>query len=177
MERRPSATMRGMDAKLESNSTRELTFFAASDPDAIATEQSASLSASTSLTPSPVIATVCPAALSALTRVSFWSGRTRPNTVYFVAASRTSSSVVRVDMSMMSSHFSSPARFATARTVEGLSPEMILTATPCSRKKRRVSGASSRILSVMKTNPSNDTSSGNLSSSNGAFDETSASTR
>ena len=58
MERLPSATTLGIEEKLLSKSTSELTFFAASEPDAIATEQSASFSASTSFTPSPVIATV-----------------------------------------------------------------------------------------------------------------------
>ena len=51
---------------------------------------SASLSASTSLTPSPVIATVCPRDCSACTMARFWSGRTRPNVVY---SSRVSASL------------------------------------------------------------------------------------
>ena len=81
MTRRPSATTLGMEAKLESSSTMWLTWLAASLPEAMAMEQSASLSASTSFTPSPVIATVCPRALSARTKRRFWSGVTRPNTV------------------------------------------------------------------------------------------------
>ena len=56
--RRPSATTAGMDAKFESISTIFATCRAASLPEAIAIEQSASFSASTSFTPSPVIATV-----------------------------------------------------------------------------------------------------------------------
>ena len=62
----PSNTTAGMDAKLE--------FF----------------SASTSLTPSPVIATVLPDCLSDLTRMDFCSGDTRPKTVYLSAISAVS---------------------------------------------------------------------------------------
>ena len=62
MVRLPSATTFGIDAKLEFSNTSCDTFLAASLPEAIATLQSASLSARTSLTPSPVIATVCPLA-------------------------------------------------------------------------------------------------------------------
>ena len=80
MERRPSCTTRGMEAKLESSSTSWETVRAASLPDAIAMLQSASFRANTSLTPSPVMATVCPWALSALTKESFCWGVTRPNT-------------------------------------------------------------------------------------------------
>ena len=71
MERLPSATTFGIDAKLLSRSTRLLTFFAASEPEAIAIEQSDSFNASTSLTPSPVIATVCPFAFRAFTSNNF----------------------------------------------------------------------------------------------------------
>ena len=49
---------------------------------------------------------------------------------HFSAASMTSSSVFSVDISMILSQSESPARFATARTVTGLSPEIILTVTP-----------------------------------------------
>ena len=50
--------------------------------EAIATLQSASLSASTSFTPSPVMATVFLCSFSACTSIRFWLGVTRPNTVY-----------------------------------------------------------------------------------------------
>ena len=56
--RLPSATTDGMQAKLESSRTRSETLAAASLPDAMAILQSASFSASTSFTPSPVMATV-----------------------------------------------------------------------------------------------------------------------
>ena len=63
--RLPSMTTAGREEKLESINTSCETCRAASLPAAMAIEQSASLSASTSLTPSPTMATVCPCALSA----------------------------------------------------------------------------------------------------------------
>ena len=80
MERRPSATTAGMEAKSLSTSTISATLRAASEPAAMATEQSASLSARTSLTPSPVMATVCPRRFKATTSSRFCWGVTRPNT-------------------------------------------------------------------------------------------------
>ena len=59
----PSRTTSGIFEKSESKSTICAALLAASLPDAIATLQSAHLSARTSLTPSPVIATTLPAAL------------------------------------------------------------------------------------------------------------------
>ena len=56
-------------------------FLAASLPCAIAIEQSASLRAMTSLTPSPVIAVMCPLRFSAAIMFFFCIGVTRPNTV------------------------------------------------------------------------------------------------
>ncbi len=55
--RLPSDTTLGILAKLESIKTKCDTLRAASEPDAIAIEVSASLNAKISLTPSPVIAT------------------------------------------------------------------------------------------------------------------------
>ena len=80
MERRPSATTDGMWAKSLSTSTTSATLRAASEPEAMATEQSASRRARTSFTPSPVIATVWPAARKACTSSRFCCGVTRPNT-------------------------------------------------------------------------------------------------
>ena len=79
--RRPSSTTSGMRAKSESSSTTCAACAAASLPDAIATEQSASFIARMSLTPSPVMATVCPAACMARTSFCFCAGVTRPKTV------------------------------------------------------------------------------------------------
>ena len=59
--RRPSSTTSGIRAKSDSSSTTCALCAAASLPDAIATLQSASFIARMSFTPSPVMATVCPA--------------------------------------------------------------------------------------------------------------------
>ena len=80
MERRPSATTLGMLAKSLSTSTSWATLRAASEPAAMATEQSACLRASVSFTPSPVMATTWPCSCSAMTNCFFCSGFTRPNT-------------------------------------------------------------------------------------------------
>ena len=82
MTRRPSATTLGMAAKSLSSSTSWATWQAASAPEAMATPQSASFNASTSFTPSPVMATVWPWLWRARTIFRFWLGTTRPNTVY-----------------------------------------------------------------------------------------------
>lgn len=129
--RRPSAITAGSGSKAESINTRFATFRAASLPPAIAMLQSDSLSASTSLTPSPVIATVCPLDLRASTSDFFISGVTRPNTVYFPAALMTSASVLSVEQSMYFSHPCTPTVFAMPATVCGLSPEIILMSTSC----------------------------------------------
>ena len=97
--RRPSATTDGMVEKSDSSKTNWETCAAASQPDAMATEQSASFRASTSLTPSPVMPTVCPALRNARTSSRFCSGVTRPNTVYCSAADRRASSVSNVEAS------------------------------------------------------------------------------
>ena len=149
--RLPSNTTDGIHAKLDSNNTTCAAWHAASLPDAIATLQSASLSASTSLTPSPVMATVFPWSFNAWTNWRFCPGVTRPNTVYFAIAFAISSSVWSVVASTYSSAFTIPASFATSDTVSGLSPEITLTSTPCSAKYANVSGASLRIGFARRT--------------------------
>ncbi len=91
MTRRPSATTSGMEEKSEFISTRSEIWAATSLPEAIAMEQSASLRASTSLTPSPVMATVCPAFCRAWMSSFFWLGFTLPKTLYSWQAASTSS--------------------------------------------------------------------------------------
>lgn len=76
----------GIAAKSELRSTNLAARHAASLPEAMAIPQSASLRASTSFTPSPVMATVCPARWRARTSFRFWFGVTRPKTVYSRAA-------------------------------------------------------------------------------------------
>ena len=69
--RRPSATTPGSVANVPSSSTSSATGLVAGAPEPMAMPRSASLSASTSLTPSPVIATVCPRACIARTIACF----------------------------------------------------------------------------------------------------------
>ena len=91
MTRGPRRPRDGIAEKFESISTSWATPRVASLPDAIATPQLASFSASTSLTPSPVIATMWPRDCSAPTIDRFWCGVTRPNTVLASTASANSS--------------------------------------------------------------------------------------
>ena len=126
--RLPSKTTRGIDEKLLSKSTIWLTFLAASLPEATLTAQSASFMARISLTPSPVMATVFPSALMALTRIAFCSGVTRPNTVYLLATEITSFSF-NPSKEIYFSALETPTLFATSETVTGLSPEITLMAT------------------------------------------------
>ena len=97
-------------------------------------EQSASRSASTSFTPSPVMATVCPTRFMAATSFFFWSGVARPKTVMSSAAFASSASVLSVRASTNFSASGIPARRATSETVRGLSPEMTFVRTPCCAK-------------------------------------------
>ena len=90
--RLPSATTYGRVAKLSSSSTILAAARVAPLPDPIATPRSARVSASTSLMPSPVIATVWPRDWSAVTKICFWRGLTRPNTELPSSASATAAS-------------------------------------------------------------------------------------
>ena len=97
---------------------------------------SASLSASASLTPSPVIATTWPATCSAPTIARFWCGVTRPNTE---CVSSTSASASRSSGSSRASTASLGAGQpdATRRpppTVAGCRPRSPSASTPWSRK-------------------------------------------
>ncbi|SHS72396.1 Uncharacterised protein [Mycobacteroides abscessus subsp. abscessus] len=115
-------------ANLLSNSTICATAREAELPAPIATPISASLRASTSLTPSPVIATVCPCDCSALTIARFWSGRTRPKVV--ASASVAASLSVSVGSVRASTAAPvSPSVWATALTDTALSPEITLIET------------------------------------------------
>ena len=145
MTRRPSATTPGSAAKSESSSTSCATWLAACAPDAIAMPQSASFNASTSFTPSPVMATVWPFACKAWTSWRFCSGVTRPKTVHFSAASASAASLCSVAASTQCSAPAMPALAATWLTACGSSPEMTLIFTPCFAKKRNVLGALSRM--------------------------------
>ena len=134
MERRPSATTSGMWLKSLSASTISDTLRAAAEPEAIETEQSASRSASTSFTPSPVMATVRPSRCRAQTSSRFCCGVTRPKTRYFAAASSSFCGVSSVEASTMRSARGTPASRAMAETVRGSSPEITRSSTPWSMK-------------------------------------------
>ncbi len=167
--RRPSATTPGIVENLPSSSTSCATARVAGAPDPIATPMSASFNASASLTPSPVMATVCPRACSAFTMSCFWCGVTRPNTECCSSVSPSSSrSSGSSRASNGRSAFGMPTRAATAPTVWGLSPEMTFNATPCCAKYARVSAASGRTCSSSSTRAAGCISGGRLSPSSGA---------
>ena len=139
--RRPSPTTEGSASNVESSSTSCATARVAELPEPIATPMSASFSASTSFTPSPVIATTCPRDRSASTIARFCCGVTRPK---IACVSSTSASSSPPSGSAFASNGASapgrPTRRATAATVSGWSPLMTLTSTPCSgevRERRR----------------------------------------
>ena len=136
--RLPSSTTFGIFEKSLSKSTTCETWHAASLPEDIATLQSASLSARTSFTPSPVIATVFPISFSRFTILRFISGVTRPKTVYLLSASISSLSSVIFEASIKSFAPSIPACNAILETVIGLSPEITLILTPSSLKYSNV---------------------------------------
>ena len=134
ISRLPSATTLGMAAKSDFSSTNWDTWLAAWEPEAMAMPQSASFRASTSLTPSPVMATVWPSFFRARISRFLLSGVTRPKTMYSRAARAKSASVFKVVVSMYRSAPSMPARRATSETVTGLSPEMTRMETPSRAK-------------------------------------------
>lgn len=127
--RRPSASIGPMAAKVPSSSTTRATERLAWLPDPIAMPRSACLRACTSLTPSPHIATTCPAACSALTAASFCSGRTRPRT-FADASTAPISSPRRAEASRGGPPAGIPARPAIAATARGASPDSTLIVIP-----------------------------------------------
>ena len=76
--RRPSATTAGRELKSPSIRTSWAACSVASAPPAMAMEQSEAFSEGMSLTPSPVMATLCPAAFRASTKICFRAGVRRP---------------------------------------------------------------------------------------------------
>ncbi len=135
MTRRPSATTDGRVEKLLFSSTICATARVASEPEPMLTPMSASLRASTSLTPSPVMATVWPWDCRAPTMSRFCCGDTRPKTEL---ASRTfaipACSAGSPRASTVFSAPGSPSLPATAPTETALSPEMTFALTSWSSK-------------------------------------------
>jgi hypothetical protein len=143
--RRPSATTAGRSANRPSSRTMRATALLAALPLPMAIPRSATFSARTSFTPSPVIATVWPRACNAHTRARFCSGVTLPKTAWLSATSASASpSSGRRRASYGCSAPASPSLPAMAPTVRALSPEMTLTVTPCSANHRSVAAASGR---------------------------------
>ena len=133
MTRRPSATTRGREAKSASSRVSCAACFAASEPPAMAMEQSAVLRAGMSFTPSPVMATEWPFSCRRVTSRRLRSGVTRPKTTVSSQAARSSSSVARETSSAFPVP-ATPARFASAATVRGSSPLISFTVTSCPAK-------------------------------------------
>ena len=146
--RLPSSTTAGNLAKLESSKIICEMFLAASAPLAIAIEQSERFKAKISLTPSPVMATVLPASFRAITKTSFCSGVTLPNTVYCKAIFLTSSKDIPSNETYLSA-LAIPASDAIADTVLALSPEITLISTPLFLNQANVSAASSLMWSLI----------------------------
>uniref|UniRef100_A0A0S6Z131 Uncharacterized protein n=1 Tax=Mizugakiibacter sediminis TaxID=1475481 RepID=A0A0S6Z131_9GAMM len=119
--RRPSRTVRTIEPKSSSSSTRSAASRATSVPRRpIATPMCAAFSAGASLTPSPVIATTSPFAFSASTMRSFCSGMMRANTPHSRMRATSSKSSIRSNSSpVMVCVASMPASAAIARAVAG----------------------------------------------------------
>ncbi len=175
--RRPSATTPGRVANLPSSNTSCATDRVAAAPDPMATPMSASLRASASLTPSPVIATTWPRDCSAPTIARFWAGVTRPKTEFVSKTVANASWSSGRSRASIASSTCSPTFRATAPTVRGLSPEMTFSATPCSRKYSNVSAASGRTRSANSTNATASRSPGSVSPSSGASERASSNVR
>ena len=127
--RRPSNRTSFKTAKSESNNTSWAVWRAASLPCPTEMLQSASFNANKSLTPSPVIATVCFWRWNAWISCFFCCGVTLPKTVYCAAAASISESAT-VRISTQRSPWKTPACCAIAEAVIGLSPEISFTETP-----------------------------------------------
>ncbi len=131
MTLRPSPTTAGRESNAPLSRTSWATARDAELPEPMAMPMSESFRASTSLTPSPVMATTCPRFCRAATIFRFWCGLIRPNTVCDSRASANScGSSGRLPPSIARSAPDMPARRAIADTVAGWSPEMTLACTP-----------------------------------------------
>ena len=120
---RPSSTAKGIDSKLSLTSTTSATPLASWLPDPSATATSHSLSAGTSLTPSPIIPTRRPPRRSAATSWRLCSGCTRAKTALSIALRRRApASSGSSDPVVTRPSVSMPAARATAATVAGPSP-------------------------------------------------------
>ncbi len=121
-------------------------------PEPIPTASRACLSAGTSLTPSPIIATKRPRSVSAATSAFFCSGVIRQKTVLRSAAwASPPLSSGRSGPSITWASSGIPTAWATAVTVSRASPEISLRSTCWSRMYCTVSAASGRSVSSSTT--------------------------
>src|SRR5512132_3806439 len=178
MTRRPSAITAGRVAKRPSMRTSSATAREAALPLPMAMPRSASLRASTSLTPSPVMATTWPRAPRASTISRFWRGTTRPNTER--ASSRSARAAWPSGRERASTGWSAPPMptwAAMAPTVRGWSPETTLTWTPSAANQATVSAASPRTWSPITTMARGSSPAGGRSPSRGRAEWARSSTR
>ncbi len=152
---RPSRTARTMVAKLSSVRTMLAASFATSVPEPIATPMSALRRAGASLTPSPVIATTCRRACSAVTIRSLCSGATRANTAMFGSAEASVASSIRSSSAPVTASPSRPRARAIAAAVARWSPVIIFTEIPALLQSSMASRASARGGSIIPTRPTN----------------------
>ncbi len=128
---RPSSRVAGSRLKSFVSSTNPETFLVARLPSPMAMPRWAFLRGSTSLTPSPTMATCQPRSFRASTISTFCQGETRPNTLRAsmrspASAAVSSSAPVTTGPASARRSGESPARGATvALTVSALSPERI----------------------------------------------------
>ncbi len=119
----------------------------------MATPMSASLRASVSLTPSPVMATACPRACSACTMARFWCGVTRPNTAWSSSTrpgppGRPAGRGRRPDRRRRGTPQPGPHGAHRVRAVAG---DDLDAPRPARRSRRTVSGAAARSRSSSTT--------------------------
>ena len=131
--------------KSESISTSWAALDAASLPEAMATEQSASRKARISLTPSPVIPTVFPCFFNAFYKQSLLLRRYTAEDGVTLHGFEDGSLADQLPCVHVFSAPAIPASIATLDTVTGLSPEITLISTPFSAKYSKVSFADFRI--------------------------------
>src|SRR2546428_710852 len=165
---RPSSTAATMDAKLSSVSTMSALSLATSVPVIpIATPRSDLLSAGASFTPSPVIATMCPAFFQASTMRILCSGATRAYTRIRSTSRTNSASEGFSSSSPERARYPSsriPISRATAIAVSLWSPVIITTRMPAFLQRRIASIASDRGASIMPASPRNVRSTSRVSS-------------
>ncbi len=154
---RPCAMAFAMVAKLSSVSTISAAFLATSVPARpMAMPTSADFNEGASLTPSPVIAVICPLFLHAETMRTLCSGETWAKTETPSMRWVSSSSLIPESASPERHSFSlsaMPSSFAMANAVSIRSPVIIMVFTPARRNSATASAASGRTGSAIPAMP------------------------